>query len=174
MANNVTIPTLLTSVVDDTTTAMYALSNLIQSYIQFAGKYVGIRSLGAENVVFPCFMVEPMQKVTKMDRLGKYRIHITFMIYFYVVETNQEAIIQLCNSVGETMEKLFSNNALNDLNGANTSQFKQYPNGSGGYYWLNSEMTSVRWSRTYINAVPTAKFMRAGVMTLDMENVVIK
>lgn len=174
MGNSVTIPTHLTSVVDDTSTAMYALRDLINQYISFPGQYIGVRSLGAENIVFPCFMVEPMQKISKMDRLGKYRIHMTFVIYFYVVESNPEAIIQLCNSVGETMEKLFSNNALNDLNGANTSKFKQYPNPSGGYYWLNSEMTSLRWSRTYVNAVPNTRFMRAGVMTLDMENVVIK
>jgi hypothetical protein len=168
------IYTSLTGVVNDTDVRGKALLELIKQYIQLSGFYYGFRSIGSEDIAMPCVMVEPRTKTTKMDRLGKYRIKITYFIYWFVTESNPEAIVALCDSLSETLEKLFSNNALNDLGTANSSKYKQYPNPSGGYYWLTSEMSSIRWSGTYIDAVPRGKYMRAGFMQFDVEDVVIK
>lgn len=168
------IPTNLTSVVNDTDVRGRALLDLIRQYIQIPGYYYGFRSIGAEDIAMPCVMVEPISKTTTMDRLGKYRIKITYNVYWFVIESNPEAIVSLCDELSEDIEKLLSNNALNDLGTTNTSKFKQYPNPSGGYYWLTSEMTSIRWSGTYIDAVPRGKYMRAGMMQFVIEDVVIK
>jgi hypothetical protein len=170
----VAINTSLTSVVNDTDVRGLALLDLIRQYIQLSGYYYGFRSIGSEDIAMPCVMIEPRSKEAKMDRLGKYRIKISYDIYWFVTESNPEGIVTLCDSLSETLEKLFSNNALNDLGTANTSKYKQYPNPSGGYYWLTSEMSSIRWSGTYIDAVPRDKYMRAGMMKFDIEDVVIK
>jgi hypothetical protein len=170
----VEINTSLTGVVNDTDVRGQALIQLIQQYVQLSGYYYGFRSIGSEDIAMPCVMVEPISKLTNMDRLGKYKIKITYNLYWFVIESNPEAIVTLCDSLSETLEKLFSNNALNDLGTANTNKFKQYANPSGGYFWLTSEMTGIRWSGTYIDAVPRGKYMRAGMMQFVIEDVVIK
>ena len=167
-----TIQTQLT-VVNETDIRGQALVALIKSKLNIQG-YYGFRSLGAATppLTFPCFMVEPKGQRPTMDRLGKYRKQWDYIIYLYVTENSPEAIIGLCGFVGEALVKLLSNNALGDLNGANSSKFKQYPNPSGGYYWLTSEMSSLEWSANYINATPDIKYMRAGVLRFMIEDVV--
>jgi hypothetical protein len=168
-----TIPTTLT-VVNETKIRGEALRDLIKTHLGIQG-YYGFRSIGAADppITFPCFMVEPKAQRPSMDRLGKYRKYWDYIIYVYVTENNPDAIISLCSFVGEALVKLLSNNALGDLGSGNSNKFKTYANPNGGYYWLDSEMTSLEWSANYLNAVPNIKYMRAGVMRFTIQDVVI-
>lgn len=171
---SVTIPTTLT-VVNETDVRGQALVALIKKYLTIQG-YYGFRSLGvnADQLAFPCFMVEPKGQRPAMDRLGKYRKYWDYAIYLYVAENNQEAVTSLCSFVGEALVKLLSNNALGDLNGASTQKFKTYPNPiTGGYYWLDSEMHTLEWSANYLNANTSIRYMRAGVMRFTIVDIVI-
>ncbi len=156
-----------------------ALLDLILQYASTDGAYnlsgyYGFRPMGAAepNVVFPCVMIDPQSTDAKMDRLGKYRLTIAYNIYFYCIESSPEAVVSLADSIGEYLMKLFSNNALAD----GTPKFKQYPNGSGGYYWLDSEMTPVTWSTTFTNAEPSNQqnYMRAGIMKFTITDIILK
>lgn len=170
----INVPTTLT-VVNDVDVRGQAMVALIKQYIGIQG-YYGFRSIGASepSITLPCFMVDPKGERDKMVKLGKYRKQWDYSIYFYVSESSPDAIVTLASFVGEALVKLFSNNALGDLNGANTAKFKQYPNPGGGYYWLNSEMTTLDWSSTFLSGAQQGqKYMRAGIMRLTIEDDVI-
>lgn len=169
-----TIPTTLT-VVNEADVRGLALRDLITSYVSIQA-YYGFRTIGSTDIVFPCVMIDPLKEILKMDRLGKYRLQISYALYFYCQESNPDAIVSQATDIGEIFAKLFSNNALGDLNGANTSKFKQYPNPSGGYYWLTSEMSEIAWSTSFLNATQDnlQTYMRAGLLRFDIEDVVIK
>lgn len=165
------------TVVNETDIRGQALVALIAAHLNVQ-TYYGFRSLGTIDAVFPCAMVEPVSQKAEMKRLGKYDIHIVYNIYFYLQESSPEAIVTQATFIAEALIKLLSNNALGDLQSANppSNKFKQYPNPAGGYYWLNSEMSDVKWSTSFINATPDNQqtYMRAGLVTFTIEDVVIK
>jgi hypothetical protein len=169
---SVTIATTLT-VVNETDLRGQAILNLIKTYISgLSGRYYGFRSLGSNDLSFPAVMVEPDSQNPAMLTTGKYHLKFNFSIFWFVYDNSPENVITLCTSVEEAMIKLFSNDALGDLQTANppTNRFKQYPG-----FWLTSEMTSVEISRTILNAYPNrARYMRAGILHLMVEDVVIK
>jgi hypothetical protein len=155
-----------------------ALLALMTANLNVQG-YYGFRSLGAaSHLVFPCIMVDPISERAVMARLGKYDIDITYNIYFYLQESSPDAIVTQATFIGETLIKLFSNNALGDLQNTNppSNKYKQYPNPGGGYYWLNSEMSDLKWSTSFLNATPDNQetYMRAGLMTFVVKDTVIK
>lgn len=170
------IPSSLT-VKNETDIRGQALLALILQYITIQG-YYGFRSLGSSDIAFPCIMIDPIMQKAEMKRLGKYDITITYNVYFYLQESSPDAIVSQATFIGEALIKLFSNDALGDLQSANppSNKFKQYPNPNGGYYWLNSEMSELKWSTSYINATPDNQqtYMRAGLLTLTVMDTVIK
>ena len=161
------------TVINETDLRARAILNLISTYIPgLTGRYYGFRSLGSNDLSFPCVMVEPDSQNPAMLTTGKYHLRFNFSIFWFVYDNNAADVVTLATSVGEALVKLFSNDALGDLQTSNppTNRFKQY---SG--FWLTSEMTSVEISRTILNAYPNrAKYMRAGIMRLMVEDVVIK
>jgi hypothetical protein len=165
------------TVVNETDIRGQALLALIEQHLNVEG-YYGFRTIGASDIVFPCVMIDPINQKATMKRLGKYDLAITYNIYFYLQDSNPDAIVTQATFIGEALIKLLSNNALGDLQSANppTNKFKQYPNPSGGYYWLNSEMSDLKWSTSYLNATPDNQqaYMRAGLMTFTIEDIVIK
>lgn len=171
-----TIPTSLT-VVNETDVRGQALLALILQYATIQG-YYGFRSFGANtgpsgsSVSFPCVMIDPVKQDLKMARLGKYILKITYMIYFFCQESSPDAIVTQATGIAEIFAKLFSNNALGD----GTPRFKQYPNPGGGYYWLNSEMSVIDWSTSFLNSTPDnlQTYMRAGRVQFEIEDVILK
>lgn len=168
-----TVPTSLT-VINETDVRGKALLALITQYMGVAG-YYGFRSIGAQQnpVSFPCVMIDPIKQDLKMERLGKYTLKISYSIYFYCQESSPDAIVTQATDIGEIMAKLFSNNALGDLQNTNppSNKFKTYPT-----FWLNSEMSEITWSTSFLNATPDQQqvYMRAGLIRFDIEDVVIK
>lgn len=165
-----TIPTTLT-VINEVDTRGIALVNLIKKYVTIQG-YYGFKSIGANDIAFPCFMIDPTEENLQMVCLGKYRLKISYNIYWYCQESNPEAIVSQVTDIGEILAKLLSNNALGD----GTPSFKQYVNPGGGYYWLTSEMGKITYSTSYINATPDSQqsYMRAGLMRFDIEDQILK
>jgi hypothetical protein len=149
-----------------------AIRDLIASYIPgIAGRYYGFRNLGDTDVNFPAIMVEPYLQDAKMVSLGKFDLRLTYNLFFFVKDNDPEQVVTLATSLAESLIKLFSNNALGDLSTNFTNQFKAY---SG--YWLDSEMSTVEISRSYVSATPNDQvgYMRAGLMRLTIQDVVIK
>lgn len=122
--------------------------------------YYGYRPFGSYDLTYPCFMVEPISQKPFMVTTGKYEIHLTFQVYFFVVETNLDALVRLQTYVAESIIEIFSN-----------AFYKDHPP-----FWVDSEMTDMYLSGNFKNATPqqTGQYMRAGRLTLDLMDVVIK
>ena len=166
----ISIPTSLTGFVNEADVRGQALVALIQQYATLQ-VYWGFKNLGANDIVFPCIMVEPAREKFWMPALGKFRLEIDYNLYWYCQESNPEAIVTQETDIGAFLKKLFSNNALNDLGSANTKQFKQYRNpNTGGYYWLEATISDITHSPNYVNADAANQqvYMRAGLLQLHI------
>ena len=105
--------------------------------------------------------------------MGKYEIILTYNLYWYVADNNAEDVVSLCSSVGHCLEKLFSNNALNDLGTASppSHQFCEYDP-----FWAEVMKFSFRCLPTFNNPLPnkTADFMRLGKGTVEIRAWIIR
>ena len=151
-----------------------ALRDLIHTYIPgFSGCYYGFRSMGDNDLDYPCICIEPAMEDPKMVTLGKYQIYWTYNLFIFVRDNDPAGITTLIGSAVEALVKLFSNNALDDLSTDFTNKFKSYPP-----YWIDSEMNSIEISRMYINSTPDNpnqnRYLRAALMRFTIQDVVIK
>ncbi len=151
-----------------------ALLGLIKAYIPgIRGRYYGFKPLGANDITFPAIFLEPSGQTFQMITLAKYEIKITFDLFFFVVENDPADCATLATSLAESLLKLLSNNATNDLGLANppSNRFKAYPP-----YWNSSEIVGdVSISNAFQNANPNGpKLMRAGRMRFVIEDQIIK
>lgn len=164
----------LTNVVDETTVRGQAMTNLIKQYLTIPANY-GLMNIGdMPNVVFPILFVEPSPGYSpSLVMMGKYEIELTYFIYWYVTDTNQQDIVSFCSSIGHNLEKLFSNNALNDLGTSSppTHKFCQYDP-----YWREVSSFSFRCLPTFRNPLPkpTADWMRLGKGTVKIKDWIIR
>jgi len=148
-----------------------AIVDLIKTYIPgISGVYYGFRNLGSNDLDYPCLHVEPMNQKQDMLTLGKYHLFLEYGLFFFVRDNDPESIVTLVTSLAESLKKLFSNNALGDLSTTRSNRFKAY---SG--YWINSEMGLLEISRSYVNATADNqnRYMRAGLLRLKVEDVVL-
>jgi len=144
-----------------------AIAALIKTYYKGFVKY-GFRSIGThpENS-YPCFFVQPKKDDPKMAATGKFEDWYTYGIYWYVRENLHEDCNQSCTYLGAFMKKLFSNNALGDLQTTNSHQFMAY-----SPYWIDSEMGSIDFSVPYVNPDGRGnKLEQAGRMILRVQDV---
>lgn len=157
------------SVVDETAVRGNALLDLIQQYIPWLkGGYYGHRPIGAEDIQFPCVMVEPVRAVAEMYTTAKYDLRWTFHIFFYVLEDNQNDVVIKQNEVMEALIKLLSNNA--ESNASPNNRFKANPP-----FWLSSEMKDMQYSSTFAWARnDRPKWARAGLMVLELWDRILK
>lgn len=156
-----------------------AILSLIATYIPgFVGRYYGFRQIGSQEkpVSFPAIFLEPLSEDARMITTGKFELKIVYTLWFFVLDNSPEDALTLITSAAEALTKLFSNNALGDLGSGNTNKFKAYTDGNGTVQWIDSEMTPVDISRSFVDAVPNsqARFMRAGSMRFEIQDVVIK
>jgi hypothetical protein len=165
------IETKLTSVNYRLDTVGQAIYDLIKNYIYgLCGGDYGFRAIGLYDPAFPAVFVEPISEKAEMESTQKFRDVLSFMIYVFVIDNNPEDTLTLCTSVGSQLVKLFSNNALNDLDTTFTNKFKAYDP-----YWINAEMGPYQVGAYFKNPVQSSsvKYMRVGKMQLDVENVVV-
>jgi hypothetical protein len=149
-----------------------AIRDLIKTYVPgVSGVYYGFRPLGSNDLDYPCIHIEPLMQSPKMVTTGKFHIKWEFGLFFFVRDNDPEQVVTLATSLAESLVKLFSNNALGDLSTSFSNKFKAY---SG--YWINSEMLNVEVSRSFVNATPDNqnRYMRAGLLRLEVEDVLLK
>ncbi|SRR5229473_1477102 len=162
----ITIPSTLSALANDLDTSARAMRDLIQQKLTVQA-YYGFRSLGSTDplIAFPCVFVEPIGEKWEMVRLGKFRLTGQVELYWYCQESNQESIVSECLNIGSRLKKLFSNNALDDVGGANTNQYFQYPG-----YWLSCVMSSITYSTNFLNATSDNQnvLMRGGMARLEV------
>lgn len=151
----------------------HAILELIKQYITFPSAFYGFKSIGANpGMQFPVLFVEPKSQIPDMATTAKYRIKLTYAIYWFVRENAAEDAVAISSFIGEALIKLFSNNALSDLQSANppSNKFKQYST-----FWLDSEMQEIRWSVNYLDPdVHGARYERAGRMMFQIEDIILK
>lgn len=159
------------NVTDETGVRGQALLDLILDKIAFLKKgYYGHRSIGADDIQFPCVMVEPVNTVAQMYTTAKFDLRWTFHIYFYILEDNPDDLAIKQNEVMEALIKLFSNNALDDIGSGNTNKYKANPP-----FWLSSEMRDMQYSSTFTWARnDRPKWARAGRMVLEIWDRLLK
>lgn len=167
------------NVVNETDVRGQALRDLIRTYITLPTTDYGFRSIGANpGLVFPALFVEPKNQRPELEMTVKYTLRWTYGIYWYVRENTPKDAVARASFIGEALVKLLSNNALGDLNsGTPTKRFRQYPNPAGGYFWLDSEMSEIRWSTNYLNPDPqshAARYERAGRLMFQIEDIIQK
>jgi hypothetical protein len=164
----------LTGVVDETTNRGQAMAQLIKQYLGIQTKY-GLQNLGDNpSLTLPILFVEPSPGYApELSSTGKYQIILTFNLYWYVVDQSPEDIVSLCSSIGHNLEKLFSNNALNDLGTVSppSHNFCSYePN------WTDVMKYSFRCLPTFKNPLsnPTAEWMRLGKGTVEIRTWIVR
>ena len=165
------VPSSSMTVVNETDLRGQAILALIKQYVPgFTGTYYGFRPFGADDLSFPCVMVDVVNQKPKMVSTGKYHLKFTYDIWFFVIDSSPEDVVTLTTSGMEALIKLFSNNALGDLGTANSRQFKLYPG-----FWIDSEMLDAQISRSLLSPLPNkGKYMRAGWLRFEVQDVVIK
>lgn len=142
-----------------------AAKGLIKTYIPGIPQtniIKGIRMLGDEDLInIPCIMLQLRNVVPRMPTTGKYNVKWPLDFEYYVGNENPEAAAVAAESLAAVFMKLFSNNALNTLNG----QFKRYEP-----YWDDSEMSSVALSPVYKYAKGNGpKYVAVGLFRLTLE-----
>lgn len=150
------------------------IETLLETYFQGMQVYTGHRSLGADDITFPCFMVELTKTSARMDRVQKWERKYFFTIYFYVKGANRDILAQQQSNYAEGLIKLFSNNAAGRTIGSAygqggydggpyggvsaAGQFKNYDP-----YWWNSEFDGdIILSATWTETKNQNSYMRAG------------
>lgn len=151
---------------------------LLTKYVpEFRQVYRGWRSPGAEDIEFPCAMVECRPSTEDMVSVGKYELRIKFEIFFYVVDGDPTALAQKQSDIMACLTKLFSNNGIVEYIAANpadadapaTNKFKSNPG-----FWVSSEMEDITFSSLFKWSDPRGEYARAGRLVLNIWDQVIK
>lgn len=164
----------LTSIIDETTVRGQGMAALIQKYLTVQTSY-GLRNLGdVPNLTFPIMFVEPEAGyMPDLVMMGKYQIELTFFLFWYVSSSNPVQVIQDGTLIGHALEKLFSNNALNDLGTASppSHSFCNYPG-----FWTEVMNYQFKLSPTFKNPFPnpSAEHMRIGKGTVKIRDWIIR
>ena len=169
MSTQLRIKTTLTQVQNNLDSRGAEIIRLMKLYIpEFQEVYYGHRPIGAEDIVFPCAMVEPVSTPEKLTSTGKYDIECLFNIYFYFTDNEREPLVNRATDALECLKKLVSNNALNDISAGHSCKYRQNPG-----FWYDSEIVTAEVSPTFKwakNEQPL--YCRAGLMvfrTLDRQ-----
>jgi hypothetical protein len=147
-----------------------AIRSLLTLYAGGLGKICkGILPPGDENIVVPSVYLQAAKIDAKMYTTGKYHRFWPVAFVFFNGDDNPEKAVEKCTDAGIIFVKLFSNNALGDLQTANPASlnFKQY-----NPYWINSEMTTISISgliKWLGNAETGPKYYSIGTFMLTLE-----
>ena len=167
MSTQLRIKTSLTNVTNDLDLRGNEIIRLIKLYIpEFAEVYYGHRPIGAEDIVLPCAMVEPVNAPEKLTGTGKYDITCAHEVYFYFLDNDREALVKRATDALACLKKIFSNNALNDLVSGGVTPSVKYRVNPG--FWYDSVVTKAEISPAFAwskNNQPSA--CRAGLFALS-------
>ena len=165
-----TIQPNLTNWKDETTYRGQAMAALIKQYLNIDTEF-GLRTIGDNpQQTYPCIFVQPNKP--DLATTGKFEINLAFSIFWYVVDNSPVDIVSLAASIGHALEKLFSNNALNDLGTAAPPSHSFY-----GYepYWTDITDFNFKVSPTLKNPTSVGgAWMRMGMATINIRTWIIR
>jgi hypothetical protein len=157
---------------DITARMLTGLETLIKTYIPyFIAVYKGHRPIGSEDVKFPCVMIEPNRAEEELYSTGKTEHRATFTIYFYIANNSRDGLVTRQSEAMNALLKLFSNNALGDLETATpTHKFKRWFT-TGAEYWIDSEIRGPEYSPTFsFFLADKEQFCRAGRFVIELQD----
>jgi hypothetical protein len=156
---------------------MEGMKTIILQYIkEFKEVYYGHRPISNPDIEFPCVMIEPININQSMVTTAKTELTFPFTLYFYLRDNGRDGLVQKQLDCAEALGKLFSNNALSDLQTATpTHKFKRWYNPPTEAYWYDSEIRDINLSPTFVFGVTNKEwFCRAGRMTIDLKDRLIR
>ena len=139
-------------VINDVDNLTSALLSLFGTYFPGVKALRGWRNLGTadqDRAPVPCIMVRARNVATKMETSARFTKWYEMGIVFVVGGDSPEECEVNVTGAGAFMEKLFSNNALNDRNSGNSNQFMVYPGN-----WLDSAMGNISFEPAFISGRP--------------------
>lgn len=149
-----------------------AIRTLLKAYVPGLQNIMkGILPLGDESIPLPCIMFQPVSIDSQMITTAKTQIWHRFLFVYYVGGDNAEDVALKATDVAEILKKLFSNNALGDIAGANTNRFKNYEP-----YWIYSEMERIEISPAFKNGRQGGqpRYVAIGTFLLKVQTVKIE
>ena len=173
---NTTIRTTLVSpgqsagVVNDVDTLTEALMALFRSTIPGLPPIKGLHNLGVndqDRAPIPCIMVQPENVAPSMVTTARFEKWYQFHLVFVLGAETPEECAVLVTDAGALMQKLFSNNALNDRNGANSNRYCNY-----SPYWIFSTMGNIAFEPAFLSGrTPGPKYFAFGELHLRLQTV---
>lgn len=155
---------------DITSNMMVGIETAITSHIPFfIAVYHGHRPISSDDIKFPCVMIEPVRADENLITVGKTEHKAEFTVYFYIVNNSRDGLIKMQSEAMNALLKLFSNNALGDLQTATpTYKYKRWYT-TGEQYWIDSEIKSPEYSPTFSFLLSDKEqFCRAGKLNLEL------
>ena len=113
--------------------------------------------LPLERMDFPALVVQKARKIPIMRTNNIYEPDVYFSIFWYFTDDKIEIAEQKQREFGEALEKLFSNNALGDLDTNPSHKFIV-----NDPHWIDSNLTSVEYSPTLMADALKQSFCMAG------------
>ena len=157
---------------DITARMMAGIKSAIKSNISyFIEIYEGHRPIGSEDVKFPCIMIEPNRAEEELYSTGKTEHRATFTIYFYIANNSRDGLVAKQSQSMNALLKLFSNNALGDLETATpTHRYKRWYE-TGAQYWIDSEIRGPEYSPTFSFFLSDKEqYCRAGRFVIELQD----
>lgn len=141
----------------------------------FIEVYIGHRPIGAEDIKFPCVMIEPERSQEDLISTAKTSHKETLTVYFYIANNSREGLAKLQSEAMNALLKLFSNNALGDLQtAAPTYKYKRWYT-APELYWVDSEIRNPEYSPSFSFFLSDKEqYCRAGRFTLELQDILIR
>lgn len=140
--------------------------------------YFGVRPLfaTAQGITFPCVFLdlEPTDSL-RQDMIGTAKTIVKFKVklHFFVFQQSREDLLQRVLTIAEFYKKLFSNNALGDLQGGNPPSNKYIVDNG---FWEKATILGIRIGKPFLSPTQSKAggFGRGGEMVLELEDRLIK
>lgn len=162
----------LTGVINETNVRGQAMAALIKKYLNIDTEF-GLRTIGDNpQQTYPCIFVQPSNYDPELVMLGKYQIILPFTLYWYVIDNISADIVAYAADIGHNLEKLFSNNALNDLATTGSKKFVSYEP-----FWTEVMKFSFKISPAFLNPTATnngGKWMVFGTAPIDIRTWILR
>ena len=157
-------------VINDVDNITAALIALFGTYFPGVPALRGWRNLGTsdqDRAPVPCIMIRSKNVAPKMETSARFTRWQEMGIVFVVGGDTPEECETSVTAVGAFMEKLFSNNALNDCGSGNSNKFMTYPGN-----WLDSAMGVINFEPAFkLGRDNGPKLAAYGEFNLRLQNV---
>lgn len=167
------LTTNLTGVINEMDVRGEAMRDLIKKYLNVTTYYPFTPIGDKPEIRYPCVFVQPIGQLPDLATTGKYKLTLTYAIFWYVLDNKAEDATQLGTYIMESLIKLFSNNALNDLDTPTSlKNFRAYEP-----FWTDSNWAAKLRVRPPLKGAVQGKdeeYMVFGGGVLEIESWVIK